>query len=546
MKPHKSTQNLALKKPVGTTLRYRLRLALIPLLARALRLMGASWPWIGDRLGRESLIGQVRTIEAGSNRLSDTPLDIIFLTMIGGHGFNATVDVTLGLALKARGHRVRFVICDQALPVCETKKFINQPHWQSACGKCWAFARSYFQSAGLEVIPVSSMLSEFSMGNDQQWKHVVEAALLKHYQVGVLPDDQNINERRRLFQGAASISARVGRVLADMRPDRVIMSHGIYCTWGPAREILNKAGIPVVTYSKGKKRHTEKFNWTESADWWDVATEWERVKDRELTPAQQASVDQYLLSRRDHSRDTLVYNFGPEQEVSETRRRFGLDPDRITFTLFTNVLWDAASAQREIVFANPIEWVVETIRWFAHHPDRQLIVKIHPAEKVIGTRQPFAEILAKEFPLLPENVRIIDPGEEVNSWSILQVTDLGLVHTSTVGMELPLQGIPVACVSRTHYRGRGFTFDITDREKYFRLLEGWRRGAHDMTAQKAFAIRYAHLLFERYQLPWNVIYEPSHTDVRALNFTNIDQLTSDRIINLVISSIESKTDFLQP
>jgi hypothetical protein len=257
-------------------------------------------------------------------------------------------------------------------------------------------------------------------------------------------------------------------------------------------------------------------------------------------------VEQYLSSRRHHSQDTLVYNFGPEQAASETRKRFGLDPDKTTFTLFTNVLWDAASAQREIAFTNPIEWAVETIRWFAHHPDRQLIVKIHPAEKVIGTRQPFAEILSKEFPVLPANVLLIEPDEKVNSWSILQVTDLGLVHTSTVGMELPLEGVPVACVSRTHYRGKGFTLDVESRAEYFKLLEGWRRGAHDMRAQNELAIRYAHLLFERYQLPWNMIYEPAHTDVRALGYSNADELASDGTIRLVISAIETKAEFLLP
>ena len=106
------------------------------------------------------------------------------------------------------------------------------------------------------------------------------------------------------------------------------------------------------------------------------------------------------------------------------------------------MLWDAASAQREIVFRNPIEWVFETIEWFASHPEKQLIVKIHPAEVVIGTNQPFAEMIRKKIPELPSNVRLIEPDEKVNSWSIYKVTDLGIVHTTTAGMELPLLGIP--------------------------------------------------------------------------------------------------------
>jgi hypothetical protein len=311
-------------------------------------------------------------------------------------------------------------------------------------------------------------------------------------------------------------------------------------------ELLTQASIPVVTYGKGKKRHTQKFNWDTSSDWWGVESEWERVKDAELTPAELTKIEAYLYSRKDHSQDTLVYNTGSEQEATMTRHRFNLDPDKPTFTLFTNVLWDAASAQREIAFRNPIEWAVETIRWFALHPDKQLIIKVHPAEAVIGTRQPFAAIIQKEFPVLPLNIRLIGPDEKVNSWSILKVTDLGLVHTSTVGMELALARVPVACVSRTHYRGKGFTIDIESREEYFALLERWHRGCCDMNQERTMALRYAHLLFERYQLPWNCFYEPEHTDVRALRFASPSQLCADPTISLIVDAIERKLDFLIP
>lgn len=528
------------------SLKYRVRLGLVPPLARVGRALGFSWPDLGDRLGPEVLIAQAAQIEKSQGSRAVPSLDIIFLTMLGGHAFNTSVDLTLGLAMQARGHRVRFVLCDQALPVCESKKAGQEATWEASCGKCWAFARSYLGAAGVEIIPVSSLLGKESEADHGEWKHLVDAALLKHFQVGILDERHVSRDRREAFLRAARISAQVGRALANRKPDRVIMSHGIYCTWGPAREVLNDAGIPVVTYGKAKKRQTEKFGWRDSADWWGVEAEWEKVKDQPLSATERAQVESYLQSRRDHSKDTLVYNFGSEEDAVQTRRRFNLDPAKATFTLFTNVLWDAASAQREIVFNNPVEWALETIRWFAAHPDRQLIVKVHPAEVVIGTKQPFASIVKEAFPSLPSNVRLIEPAEKVNSWSILSVTDVGLVHTSTVGMELPLEGIPVACVSRTHYRGKGFTMDVETRDEYFGILASWRRGQSDMARERELALRYAYLLFERYQLPWNVFHEPRHTDIRALRFDATRQLLENDTIQLVARSIEQRTDFLIP
>ena len=47
------------------------------------------------------------------------------------------------------------------------------------------------------------------------------------------------------------------------------------------------------------------------------------------------------------------------------------------------------------------------------------------------------------------------------------MTDLGIVHTTTSGMEMPLVNVPVVVVSNTHYRGKGFTIDVENKEDYF-------------------------------------------------------------------------------
>src|SRR5690606_8487423 len=152
-------------------------------------------------------------------------------------------------------------------------------------------------------------------------------------------------------------------------------------------------------------------------DSWDVSEEWDNVKDQPLTDAQLQLINEYLQSRISHKDDVYVYNFGPETDKSETLKSLNLDPSKPIYTLFTNVLWDAASAHREIAFNNPIEWVIETIEWFNNHPDKQLVVKLHPAEIVIGTNMPFYDIIINKVKP-KDNIKIIKPEEKVNSWSI--------------------------------------------------------------------------------------------------------------------------------
>jgi hypothetical protein len=536
-----------LKPEIDLSLRNRLRLALVPLAARLGRIAGRKWTELGERLGREVVIGQLNA--AGPARTVDAaakPLDVVFFTMISGNHRLSNVEVVLSRALRARGHRVRFVVCDQCLPVCEVKWNELEHRWPDLCGRCYGYGRRLLSATGCEPVPLSSLLEGADLGRTRSWDGYVESAILKHYHVGVLEDTPAISERRKLFAGAAAISETAALRIAEQRPDRVIMSHGIYCTWGPAREVFIDAGIPVCTYAEGKKKDTLKFNWNTSADWWDVSAEWDRVKDTPLTPRQQAVIDEYLLSRREHSQDARVYNFGREEKVTETRQRLRLDPDKPTFVLFTNVLWDAASAQREIAFSNPVQWVLDTIEWFAARPDRQLVVKIHPAEVVIGTNQPFAGLIAQRFDRLPANVRVIEPHEDVNSWSVMRVADLGLAHTSTVGMELPLEGIPCLVVSRTHFRGRGFTVDVNSREEYFDLLDAWDGSTVDRVRLMELSKRYAYLLFERYQLPFPFLHERVVNDVRALTLVDERELLAHPTMKLFIESFENGRDWLLP
>ena len=54
---------------------------------------------------------------------------------------------------------------------------------------------------------------------------------------------------------------------------------------------------------------------------------------------------------------------------------------------------------------------------------------------------------------------MIAPTEKVNTYDLIAAADVGLVYTTTVGLEMAMCGIPVIVVGDTHYRERGFTND---------------------------------------------------------------------------------------
>lgn len=539
--------NTMKKRIKGLKAKDRIRANVFPGIAGTLNVLGVPWEKLAkSKLSNSTLIVQARKIAKTIRpEKIEKPLNIYFLSMLGGHTHNISIDLILAWGLKQKGHNIHIILDDQCLPITEETRVGEEKRWEGITGRSYYFGYKYITASGFNVTGISEIINIDQERDISGFKSIIEAGLLKHYKVGLLSDDLPLlTEKHKKLKNAARLSALVGDYLVSQNPDRVIMSHGIYPTWGPAFEIINKSGIPIVTYGRGKKARTQKFNWNMTSDWWDVSEEWEKVQYVPLNEEQHQKIKRYLETRISHSEDVMVYNFGALEEREKTLQRFNLDSDKLTYTLFTNVLWDAASAQREIAFTNPVEWVFETIEWFASHPEKQLIVKIHPAEVVIGTNQPFAEMIRKRIPNLPANVRLIEPDEKVNSWSIYKVTDLGIVHTTTAGMELPLLGVPCIVVSKTHFRERGFTVDIDSKESYFNYINNFKNENIDRGNLKLLAERYAYLLFERYQLPFHMLANGSINSVSSLEFDSIDKLFEYKSFNKIITSIINKEDFL--
>jgi hypothetical protein len=54
---------------------------------------------------------------------------------------------------------------------------------------------------------------------------------------------------------------------------------------------------------------------------------------------------------------------------------------------------------------------------------------------------------------------------------LIEIADLGIVYTTTVGLEMAMSGVPVVVAGQTHYRNKGFTLDPDSWDSYFALLD---------------------------------------------------------------------------
>ena len=517
---------------------------IFPTIVRILHLLGFSYEKLGDisKLTASSMLVQAKNLSKINIEKNNAPQNIYVLEMVSGSTFHLFIEGLIALGLKKKGHKVTIILDHNFLPIHELKKAGKEDVWDYKANRAFVYASKFLTNLGIDYTTIEDFIGGESKISKYDFKYasILEATLLKHYKVGVISDDlPSLQSKKELIKKAIGISDAVGKKLVKINPDSVIMSHGIYSTWGPVFNVLDENNIPVLVHGRGKKRHSQVFNWNKTGDSWDVSDEWDRLKDKDLTKEELNEIHDYLDSRISHKDDVFVYNFGSKTEDNETIKYLGLDKDKPIYTLFTNVLWDAASAQREIVFNNPVEWVIETIKWFNEQTDKQLIVKIHPAEVVIGTNMPFYDIIIER--VTPnKNVRIIKPKEKVNSWSIYDISTLGIVHTTTAGMEMPLVNKPCMVVSKTHYRSKGFTIDVNSKEEYYDLLKNFDSSKIDYIKNKEKALKYAYLLFMRYQVSFNFFFEEVSTQIKGFRYDTFERYMESKDFTKIIDNIENR------
>src|SRR5438552_9716921 len=129
----------------------------------------------------------------------------------------------------------------------------------------------------------------------------------------------------------------------------------------------------------------------------------------------------YLKSRWHGTQDWIWFHEKPEEKLAVIAAELGIDFSKPCIGLLTNVMWDAQLHFRANAFSNMLEWVLQTISYFAQRPDLQLIVRVHPAEirGTLPSRQPIVAEIQRAFPQLPKNVLIIPPESHVSTYTIM-------------------------------------------------------------------------------------------------------------------------------
>jgi hypothetical protein len=252
--------------------------------------------------------------------------------------------------------------------------------------------------------------------------------------------------------------------------------------------------------------HTLTFDYHKSDEYFD---RYLKIKSKELNEMEKADLHRFLNSRsKGEEGQVVLYGF-KDTNLIEFEKRFEIKKYRKIYSLFPNVPWDAALMFANTAFKDLFEWISITIQAFKERPNDLLLIKIHPSEiSVMESRKTVLDFIKEMHDTIPPNVKLIPPDTKISPYSILDITDTGLVYNGTIGMEMAIRKIPVIVAGNAHYSNKGFTYDIKSKEQYTELLKT------NLTPKDVnMAEKYAYFYFIKTYIP--------NSFINATNLVNI-------------------------
>lgn len=421
----------------------------------------------------------------------------------------------LGLAMAGLGHQVTLAY----LPYASWRKPLNRFDLRRQN----LYSRSVLCQAeplvgSVSLLDVKGANSPLPAGLEQE----VQAVSLRDVQYTLQVEDvdpQSELYRLRLERNRQAARAALTYLNGDQRPEVVITPNGSILEMGAVYQAARYLDIPVVTYEFGEQR--ERIWLAQGAEVMrqETGALWAARQEQALSESQWEQVRALFASRQKAS---LWENFSrrwqgvPSQGGAQVRQALSLD-SRPVVLLAANVIGDSLTLGRQVFSDSMTQWLERTIQYFASRPEVQFVVRIHPGERY--TKGPsVADVVRRVLPDLPGHIHLVAAEDPINTYDLVEIADLGLVYTTTVGMEMAMSGTPVIVAGQTHYRSKGFTIDPASWDSYFQALDralaapGHARPTREQVER---AWNYAYRFFFEYPLPfpWHLLHFWKEMDV---------------------------------
>lgn len=413
----------------------------------------------------------------------------------------------LGIALARQGHQITLAY----LPYSNSNERINKfdlrrqnVYTQSVLGEISPLINSvsFLEFDGAADMP-DLLIEEIEQVSLRDTQYIMQIEDIPHGSpLYILRHERNMAAAQAAYKHLVSTS-----------PDVVIIPNGSILEFGSVYQVARYLGLETVTFEFGEQRdrvwiaQNSEVMHQQTDDLWDAKQGGEIPK---------SEMERLIALHSSRKGANLWSNFSrqwqgvPSSGGARVREQLGLD-SRPMVLLATNVIGDSLTLGRQVFSDSMTDWLQRTIEYFSKKPELQLVIRIHPGELI--TKGPsVGDVVHEYFPFgIPENINLIEANAEVNTYDLIEIANLGLVYTTTVGMEMAMSGIPVIVIGQTHYRNKGFTIDPTTWESFFSMLDEFAENpTREYLTQQGVdrAWEYAYRFFFEYPhpYPWHLLH----------------------------------------
>jgi len=506
---------------------------------------------------------------------------VLIATSVGAYLPGTIIESLLSVALTLRDTEVHVLLCDFPLPACffcniqvtiSTNELLHCEISKKLCTFCRQNGNQVFEQLGLPIhwysqyinrieeiehtaeklfstIPLDQF-GDFSYNGLPIGQHAMAGAF-RFFAIGDIQFEKHGPDvLLKFFKSSFIIASMMENLLKKNSFDCVVVHHGIYVPMGIIGEVCRKNNVRIVNWNPAYRKHCFIFSHNNSYHFTLMNESDEYWKTLPWTPGMENKIMEYLKSRRCGTFDWIWFHENPTEDITSIEKKIGIDFSKPVIGMLTNVIWDAQLHFNESIFSNMVNWVIETIRYFANRPDLQLLIRVHPAEirGTLKSRQLLIPEIKKHFNKLPPNIFIIPPESNSSTYAAMEKCNSVIIYGTKTGIELASLGIPIIVGGEAWVRNKGITLDASSPEEYFNYLD--RLPFKDPMDQDTIhtARKYAYHFFLRRMIPIHSLTVRKGWPPYLLSVTSLDELApgSDPGLDVICNGILDNKPFIYP
>ncbi len=372
--------------------------------------------------------------------------------------------------LHQRGVKVLHVACDALMSECDLYQPAKGPAYQRTaltCVKCQAETTYLLARSKLNFLWLGRWLMQDQLKDAHAWAATtkdITGAVYNDWPIGAwvqssvhsyyrserldLNDAQVVQTYRRHLASGAVIAFCLDALFEQEQPDVQLLFNGRMAPMRIALELGRLRGVRTITeergFAPGYMRLVENTDCLDPNPFYRLCQDW---RGRPLILDELEDLSALLTNHINGTGHELSLFAAPVKDKVSLQKRLGLDEDKTTAVLFTSAT-DESHSQPETAgsFASQHDWIRSTLSYFRQHPSLQLIIRAHPnsgGKRAVGNNQEELAFLDHISSNHPENVTLVAPEDDISSYDLMKIADVGLMWHSSLCLEMAALGKPV-------------------------------------------------------------------------------------------------------